>query len=220
MTQEPNEFPDDVQEQTPDEIFVAAVVFELALGVLALVLGWTLGPDAREMIPKLDGESIGSAIWGIGLGCAAAIPIYVFIEIVRRIPCEPVRALERLSEENVFKTLLKLNYLELILISICAGVGEELLFRGWLMYFLATVAEGESSAFSLWAALVASSIAFGLVHPITKLYVILAAVMGVYFGVLLIYTENLLVPIAAHAAYDAAQLIMTSRDSNHGPQAD
>ena len=205
--------PEDELEQTPDEVFAAAVIFELALGALALILGWTLGPDAREFIPALESETAWSIVTGIGYGCLAAIPIYVFIELVRKIPWEPVRELERLSEDNVFKTLLQLSPLELVLISICAGVGEELLFRGWLMYFLADLGAETGDSMQLIAALVASAIMFGLVHPITKLYVFLAAVMGVYFGVLLILTGNLLVPIAAHAAYDAAQLIVAGRNA-------
>lgn len=199
-------------EQSPGDVFAAAVVFEMALGVLALILGWTLGPDARELIPSLSGETIWPILSGIGYGCLAAIPMYVFIELVRKIPCEPVRELERLSDDGMFKTLLQLSTLELILISLAAGVGEELLFRGWLMYFLASPSgAGTPSMVEMGAALIASSIAFGLVHPISKLYVVLAAIMGVYFGLLVILTGNLLIPIVAHAAYDAAQLIIAGR---------
>ncbi len=197
--------------QTPNDVFAAAVVFEMALGLLALILGWTLGPDARALIPTLGNETIWPVVSGIGYGCLAAIPIYVFIEMVRKIPCEPVRELERLSDDGMFKTLLQLSAVELILISIAAGVGEELLFRGWLMYFLASPTGEPAGMVEMGAALVASSIAFGLVHPITKLYVVLAAIMGVYFGLLVILTDNLLIPITAHAAYDAAQLIIAGR---------
>ncbi|NND99851.1 MAG: CPBP family intramembrane metalloprotease [Pirellulaceae bacterium] len=208
--------PDESLQQSPDDVFVAAVVFELALGGLAILLGWTLGPDARAMIPDLTGESVWPVVSGILIGCLAAVPVFLFIELVRRIPAQSVRNLERLSEDGMFKTLLQLRGVELILISICAGVGEELLFRGWLMYFLASGSGGEPSVIELGAALVASSIAFGMVHPISKLYVFLAALMGLYFGLLLIYTGNLLVPIAAHAAYDAAQLILTGRSIEDG----
>jgi membrane protease YdiL (CAAX protease family) len=213
--------PDLLAEQSPDDVFVAAVVFELALGLLALILGWTLGPDAREMIPEPVAESVWPVISGLFYGCLAAIPVLIVIEIVRRIPCEPVRALERLSDDGMFQTLLRLSPLELILISICAGVGEELLFRGWMLYWLAGFEPGGAapSTFEFGAALVASSIAFGLVHPITKLYVFLAAMMGLYFGALLLWTGNLLIPIAAHAAYDAAQLIITGwRDESEHTQ--
>lgn len=220
--------------QSPDEVFLTAVLFEIVLGLIALALGWCLGPDPRDLIPEISFDAgllrslwnmvSGSMGWdsvpgGILLGLVATIPMLILIEIVRRIPCEPVRELERLSDDGMMKTLLSLSPMEMIAISLCAGIGEELLFRGWLMYWLVdvyqaiTTATGgvPSSSAGLIAALVASSIAFGLVHPISKLYIVLAAVMGLYFGCLVIWTGNLLVPITAHAAYDAAQMLMTGR---------
>lgn len=203
--------PDEFIEQSPDQIFTTAVLFELALGALALLLGWMLGPDARAMIPELNLENGWSIATSLLYGCLAAIPILIFIDVVRRLPLKSVRALEQLGDDGIFKALLELRPIELILISVCAGVGEELLFRGWLMYFLASVGDEAATTVQLGFALVVSSIAFGLVHPITKLYVLLAALMGLYFGALLIWTENLLVPIAAHAAYDAVQLMISRR---------
>jgi membrane protease YdiL (CAAX protease family) len=225
--------------QSPDEVFLTAVLFEIALGLIALALGWWLGPDPRDLVPKfsfdtgliesLRGLIAGQMGWesvsgGILIGLVAAIPMLILIEIVRRIPCEPVRELERLSDDGMMKTLLSLRPMEMIAISLCAGIGEELLFRGWLMYWLVdvhnslTTATGEvpSSTTALMVALIVSSIAFGLVHPISKLYIILAAVMGLYFGGLVIWTGNLLVPITAHAAYDAVQMLVTSRAERSG----
>jgi membrane protease YdiL (CAAX protease family) len=117
----------------------------------------------------------------------------------------------------MFKTLLELRPSELILISICAGVGEELLFRGWLMYWIMQGADVLiPSEVVVVVALLVSSIVFGLFHPITPLYIVLATIMGLYFGVLVLLTGNLLVPIAAHATYDAVQLIMTARSERAG----
>ncbi len=144
----------------------------------------------------------------------------IAIEVLKRIPWKPIKELESLGDDGMLKTLLALGSAELAVISLCAGVGEELLFRGWLLPWIAGDAMGttpinfQSSEFispELWAGMIGSSIAFGLVHPITKLYVVIAAIMGLYFAVLLIGTGNLLVPIIAHAAYDAAQLFMASR---------
>ncbi len=202
-------------EQSPDEVFLTAVLFEGALGLLALLLGWAIGPSARALVPEFDPNQWWPIVLGLMYGCLAAIPILLFIELVRRIPWEPVRELERLTDDGMIKSLLALRPSELIVISICAGIGEELLFRGWLMYWLAEggtmSTTGSPTPLALGAALVVSSIVFGLFHPITKLYVVLAALMGLYFGALVVYTENLLVPIAAHATYDAVQLIMTAR---------
>jgi hypothetical protein len=201
-------------EQTPDEVFLTAVLFECALGGLALLLGWAIGPSARASVPEFDPEQLWPIITGILYGCLAAVPILLCIELIRRIPWEPIQELERLTDDGMIKALLQLRPTELIVISICAGIGEELLFRGWLMYWLAEAAGASPSTpepLALGAALVVSSIVFGLFHPITRLYVVLASFMGLYFGALVLYTENLLVPIAAHATYDAVQLIMTAR---------
>ena len=124
-------------EQSPDEVFLTAVLFEGALGVLALVLGWAIGPSARATIPEFVSEQWWQIASGLLYGSLAAIPILLFIEFVRRIPCEPVRELERLTDDEMIGSLLALRPSELIVISICAGIGEELLFRGWLMYWLA-----------------------------------------------------------------------------------
>ncbi len=202
--------PDEITEQTPDDVFLTAVVFESALGVLALLLGWMLGPDPRAMIPELDWENLQPIVSGVLYGLLAAVPILGVIEIVRRLPLEAVRKLEALSDDTLIKTLLQLRKSELIVISLCAGIGEELLFRGWMLYWFAgATGEATPGVFEFAIALVGSSIAFGLMHPITKLYVFLAALMGIYFGLLVLLTGNLLIPIVAHAAYDAVQLLWT-----------
>jgi membrane protease YdiL (CAAX protease family) len=206
----------ETHEQSPDELFLTAVLFESALAVIAILLGWALGPSARDLIPELQADQVWPIFSGLGLGLVAAVPIVVVIELIRHIPWEPIRELERLTEQGMVKSLLELTPLELIVISICAGIGEELLFRGWMMYWLADglslFAPEVPSQHLLIVALLVSSLVFGFFHPITRLYVVLAALMGVYFGLLVIWTGNLLVPITAHAAYDAAQLLLTKRE--------
>lgn len=206
----------DTVEQTPDDVFRLAIVFETGLGVLALALGWLLGPDPRTLVPELDPDGLVRIGMGLLYGVIAAVPILGAVEVLRRLPWEPVRELERLSDDGMVKLLLKLGPLELALISICAGVGEELLFRGWMMAWMSG-AGAQPTSLEIGVGLVGSAIAFGLVHPITKLYVVLATLMGIYFGGLLLISGNLLVPIAAHATYDAAQLILTARRDDAEP---
>ncbi len=212
--------PEDSVEYTADDVFRTAVGFEVALGALAIILGLLVGPDARLWLPKLEPSQFATIGWGCLHGLAAAIPMLITIEVLKRIPWKPIKDLESLGDDGMLKTLLALGPAELAVISLCAGVGEELLFRGWLLPWIAGDSLGTSRidlfssdfrAPELWAGIVGSSIAFGLVHPITKLYVVIAAIMGLYFSVLLIGTGNLLVPIVAHAAYDAAQLFFASR---------
>lgn len=200
-------------EQSPDEVFATAVFFETALAVAAIGLGWALGPSAREFLPEISEDQIQPIVAGLWQGLVAAVPVFLFVELIRRIPWEPIQELEKLSDDQMIGSLMKLRPSELIVISLCAGVGEELLFRGW---FMGWIREGWSeldlSLDPAILALVVSSVIFGFFHPITKMYVFLAALMGLYFGFLLLWTENLLVPIIAHAAYDAAQLLLTRRE--------
>ena len=123
-------------EQTPDEVFATAVLFETALAVAAITLGWALGPSAREMMPEWNLEDLKPIYTGLWQGTLAALPMLISIELIRRIPWGPIQELEKLSDDQMIGALVRLRVPELLVISLCAGVGEELLFRGWLMGWL------------------------------------------------------------------------------------
>lgn len=243
------------EEQTPDDLFRTAVVVEAGLGLMALLLGYYIGPSARDLIPMT--EHWPAVVGGIGLGIVATAPLLLLISSLRRIKHPAIEKLDELSDHPMIGLMLKMGPWELLAISLCAGVGEELLFRGWMMPFLADVFNGyyfdeiprlsllppDPTAERPWwgwggfasematesqdglsvadqwtswwstrvgwpmtAAWILSSVLFGFVHPMTKLYIFITGLMGLYFGVLLILTGNLLTPIIAHALYDAVQL--------------
>ena len=64
---------------------------------------------------------------------------------------------------------------DLALISLLAGLGEELLFRGLIQ-------DGLVGWLGPWPALVLTSVLFGLMHPITPGYAVLATLAGAYLG--------------------------------------
>ncbi len=82
--------------------------------------------------------------------------------------------------------------LDLCFISVCAGLAEELLFRGVIQVKLG---------------IVVGSIIFGLLHFITPAYCIIATIMGFYLGFLFRYYDSLLIPIQLHFMYDLGALI-------------
>ncbi len=105
------------------------------------------------------------------------------------------------------------TWVELAAISLLAGLGEELLFRG---VFQAAMAQWtgdflpHSPAAAMvgdWIALVAVAILFGLLHAVNVAYAVLATLMGLYLGWLWMATGNLAVPIVAHAVYDFLALV-------------
>ena len=97
---------------------------------------------------------------------------------------------------------------ELAVISAVAGLGEELLFRAVLQEAVAGWLGGPVGT---WVGLAAASLLFGLMHPITKTYALLATLIGLYLGWLWIETGNLLVPVTAHALYDFLALVYLTR---------
>lgn len=207
-------------EPQADSVFRTAITIELGLGFVAILLGWITGVDVRQWLPEFNVDTLVPIAKAIGWGTIAALPMLAAVEIIERIDWEPFRELRALDQMPVVSSLLSLGPAELITISLAAGVGEELLVRGWLMGWLIGPIDQATWA-TITAGVVASAIAFGIMHPVTPAYVVLATLIGVYLGGLVIWSGNLLVAITAHAVYDAVHLLI----ARHGfkanpPEAD
>jgi membrane protease YdiL (CAAX protease family) len=217
----------ETEESSLDTLFIWSCGFELAIGLLGLIVAWGAGFDARVYLDRIGELSWQSTGYEILLGAIAAAPMAIAIWLLMKVPHEAIESIKRLGDDPTMKALLSLGYLELFTLSLCAGVGEEVAFRGCLLPWLATIGGpdlpasadfkiGErlmtASPLVLGLAVTASSFAFGMLHPITKLYVAVATLMGVYFAGLMIATDSLLVPIVTHAVYNASQFAFAKRD--------
>ena len=78
--------------------------------------------------------------------------------------------------------------------SVCAPLGEEILYRGYLMNLLA-------ARRGAWFGLIASSLVFGALHSYTALH---AAVLGLVFGLVYLRYDSLWPGIALHSLYNLA----------------
>ena len=56
-----------------------------------------------------------------------------------------------------------------------------------------------------------ASLLFGLLHPISLAYVVVAAALGAYLGLVWMYSGNLLTVVVAHALYDFVLLVYLVR---------
>jgi membrane protease YdiL (CAAX protease family) len=131
----------------------------------------------------------------IGLGLAATVPMLVFLIVALRSRWGPLARIRQFFDEVVRPTFLGCSTFDLAMISLAAGVGEELLFRGLIQAMLADrLGVG-------WGLFVASLI-FGLIHAITPTYAILAGLIGAYLGGVWLIGGSLLVPAIAHGLYD------------------
>jgi len=86
-----------------------------------------------------------------------------------------------------------------------AGICEELLFRGFLLYYLHVF----PWKLNLTVALVVASVIFGIQHLYQGIAgVMQSAFLGFLFGLLFLLTGNLLAPILLHTAADLRVLLM------------
>jgi len=174
-------------------IVLMAIVFEGGIGVLGMLLGHWNGVPARSLFEWTAA--------GLGLGIAATLPPLALLGLSMRFPRGPLVELRRLVTRIVFELFEGCRLWQLAVVSLAAGFGEEMLFRG----FLQTVAVEQ---FGLPAGLIAASLLFGLAHPLSRTYVVVAAVIGAYLGLTFWATQNLLVPSVAHALYDFVALAL------------
>ncbi|MEQ9364540.1 MAG: CPBP family intramembrane glutamic endopeptidase, partial [Leptospirales bacterium] len=177
-------------EHDREEGLKSAVFFEGVLGVGAVFFGWLIGFYPLDLI-QLDA----SLPYDLGFALLITAPMALAFVLLARYPLGPFHMIRRHMDEIIVPLFHKLSVFDLLLISLLAGVGEELLFRGLLQ-----------PAIGYWTGplggLLVASVLFGLAHLITPTYAIMAGLMGLVIGWSSMYTENLLTAILIHAAYD------------------
>jgi uncharacterized protein len=177
-------------------IVVMAILFEGGMGAVALVLGLFMAmPPWRELEagPR-----------EIGFGFSATLPMLAGLLALRAVRVGPLGRLNLVVDQLVAPLFGKCSIFQLAMISIVAGIGEELLFRGVVQPVLI----GWIGAV---AGVAAASVIFGLMHAITPTYAILATAVGAYLGWLMLATSGLVAPIIAHSLYDFVALVYLTK---------
>jgi uncharacterized protein len=179
-----------------------ALIFEGGMGVAALLIGWLVGQS--PLVGMAGENSLPVQVRAIGWGLMATGPMIVALVLIDRFPVGPLRALRDLADRLILRMFGGASLTQLAAVAITAGLGEELLFRGLIQHGLS---RGIGEPAGAWAALVLASALFGAFHWLNSTYAFLAMLAGAYFGLLLILTESLWVPIVAHATYDFVALV-------------
>jgi uncharacterized protein len=196
----------------PPKFSLMAAAFEGGLAVVAIALGWLLGrPPLASLV--LDPSAL-------LLGVVAVLPPLVLLAMCQWLPFAPFSEVRGAVDELVIPLFKNCNVVEMAVISVLAGLGEEMLFRGvfqasladWggrLLGAAAIAGLGQQSA--AWGAAVVVAVLFGLMHFVNAGYALLAMLIGLYLGGLWILTGNLMVPATAHALYDFLALLYLLR---------
>lgn len=165
----------------PHLVVVALVTQAILAGVGILGL-WVM----RVPVPPLTSHPVRDAV--LGLVAAAALGAVNYAVLHR--PRGPWRAVRSAVDDVLVPTFAGMSGGEIAVVSVAAGVGEELFFRGCLQSIVGFVP---------------AAIAFGLAHVAgarMAAFGVWAMVMGVVLGGLFAATGGLLASMTAHACYD------------------
>jgi CAAX protease family protein len=164
---------------------------EAALVGVAAIVGWIFNyPIFRD----LSWRSM-DVVWGI----AATVPMLAGFGWLLKSSGEFAADIRRFFEHVIRPVFGEWSLMQLAIVSILAGICEEVLFRGALQ-------AGLSGKIGTAWSLIVASVAFGIGHPVSRQYVLAATVVGFFLGGLFIVRGNLLAPIVAHALYDFCAL--------------
>ncbi|UTF58697.1 CPBP family intramembrane glutamic endopeptidase [Gilvimarinus sp. DA14] len=165
--------------------------FEAALGLVGIA-GLML---AGLALPVIWPVSLIDISWGIG----AALLTYLgwCVTLILCKPLQNMLAPHLMQLRHLFKGA---HLWQLVLISIAAGFGEELLFRAFLQHTIG----------HYWGDAVAICIAafvFAALHFLSVVYFAVSLVMGLAFGLVYAISDSLLLVAVWHGLYDFIALV-------------
>lgn len=166
------------------------LALELSLGLLGAMIAWLAGiPLARLLWPE------GFLARSFAVGVGATLPLLPLLWLLMRTRYRPVARLRRSVGQVIRQLFATPNPVGIAALSLAAGLGEEILFRGALqplaIHFTTPL-----------IGLAIASLLFGLVHASSWLYFALATLIGFYLGAIALATGEILSAIIVHTLYD------------------
>lgn len=178
--------------QQKSRAFAIGLLFESGLGFIGIALAWLVGIQLTERL-QLGEEAVLRGLF-------ATLPMFVMLALIVSSRWAPLVDVRQQVESLVRELFAEGSWLDIALLSIAAGVGEEVLFRGALQPWVA-------SWTNPWIALAVVSMLFGLAHAMSTSYFVVATAIGAYFGWLAMEYDDLVAPIVAHTVYDFVAIL-------------
>jgi membrane protease YdiL (CAAX protease family) len=176
-------------------LLVVAIFFEGGLFFVALLL--VGGVSAIQ-------ERISISWSATAYALVSSIPMFAALIFSLQSGWEPISRLRKDIDEKIAPIFVNSKLIDLAVIALLAGVGEELFFRGWMQ-------DAFVGNLGVWPGIFLPSIIFGMAHYVSTGYAIYASLTGMYLGVLYHVTGNLYVVMLIHTVYDLIALIYLTK---------
>lgn len=158
---------------------------------MAILAGWLTGVRFWETMDV--------TAWALALGVLFSLPLTVGAIAIVETSWGPFARI-RDDFDRIIHLFAECRLVDLALVSLLAGIGEEAIFRGVMQPYLTQMA-GPAMA------VVVTSVVFGALHLLSAAYAVGVTIIGVYLGLLLLWFDNLLVPMLVHGLYDFCALV-------------
>jgi membrane protease YdiL (CAAX protease family) len=164
---------------------------------LALILG--------VILIYSTSTSWGFAPIGVGYsilyGAVTGIMLYILLTGLSKLPI-PKSFGDILAQlQPIFKNM---NIAQILILSLMAGIGEEVFFRGFLQTWL-------SGFIGIELAILIGAIGFGLLHFASIGYFVITTMIGLALGTAYYLTGSLLLVMVWHSVYDVIAIWVISR---------
>ena len=171
-------------------------------GFCVLAAGWLLLARPLADLGMQPGSTIGYAIGGALALLLVAFFGYQLLQIRKISFDEKQRRFGSLGDVGYALPRTRQEYVFSNFVSITAGIVEEIIYRGYVIWLL-------SLYMPLWAAAIVSTIAFGVAHAYQGWEGILkTGVVGGIFAAIYLATGSIWIPVVLHALLDMLQMAM------------
>lgn len=137
----------------------------------------------------------------LALGIAFALLSFLMAVLFSRTPA--AKSLRNACRQ-ILPIFQELSITQIVVLSLSAGISEELLFRGFLQQWLWNLT-------SLQIAVITTSVVFGLLHFLTLSYFLLATTLGLALGITYVLTNSLIIVMIWHGVYDIIAVYALAR---------
>jgi len=185
----------------PAQLFRVGLMVEFGLVFVALAaaLLFAFFDHQRPMADWLQGNHW---LGQLAVGSLLAVPM-LFVMLYVLPMFDALKPFFEFVDKQLSPMFRGLSVWQIALISLSAGVGEEILFRWCLM-------GGLDQFLSLPAAVAISSVVFGLAHCVNVTYFLITFFMGIVLAGIYLYFGPL-AAIACHAVYDFLALAQITK---------
>ena len=194
---------DPIPTRTKLRLYATIILMEWTLVAAAAVLARRHGLTLRDLGQTLGNHPLSLAVTVAGLVGLAALTVFNRRQI-RRATSEDLFTMVRRARKFVPVGGLEIGVFALV--SVTAGICEEILYRGWLVSFL-----GAASG-SIWIGMVLAAVLFGFGHAYQgRAGIIGTGILGILFGAMFVLVRSLVPGQVIHAAIDLVNGILAGR---------